>query len=98
MAKPGRNDPCPCGSGLKYKKCHAEKDAAAESERLAENKARIEAQEAEHREQVRQYGEFHRAKLAGLLEEGEDELTRDSNAVLDLIEAGELDAAEAAAR
>jgi preprotein translocase subunit SecA len=20
-AKPGRNDPCPCGSGLKYKKC-----------------------------------------------------------------------------
>jgi uncharacterized protein len=19
----GRNDPCPCGSGLKYKKCHA---------------------------------------------------------------------------
>jgi hypothetical protein len=22
MAKIGRNDPCPCGSGLKYKKCH----------------------------------------------------------------------------
>jgi len=21
-AKAGRNDPCPCGSGLKYKKCH----------------------------------------------------------------------------
>lgn len=21
-ATPGRNDPCPCGSGLKYKKCH----------------------------------------------------------------------------
>ena len=21
-AKPGRNDACPCGSGLKYKKCH----------------------------------------------------------------------------
>ncbi|QZZ37390.1 SEC-C domain-containing protein [Nitratireductor kimnyeongensis] len=20
--KPGRNDPCPCGSGVKYKKCH----------------------------------------------------------------------------
>ena len=20
--KPGRNDPCPCGSGKKYKKCH----------------------------------------------------------------------------
>jgi uncharacterized protein len=23
-AKPGRNDPCPCGSGLKYKKCHGQ--------------------------------------------------------------------------
>ena len=22
MAKPGRNDLCPCGSGKKYKKCH----------------------------------------------------------------------------
>ena len=21
-AAPGRNDPCPCGSGAKYKKCH----------------------------------------------------------------------------
>ena len=21
-AKPGRNDPCPCGSGQKYKRCH----------------------------------------------------------------------------
>ena len=23
-ATPGRNDPCPCGSGKKYKKCHGE--------------------------------------------------------------------------
>jgi SEC-C motif len=23
MAKIGRNEPYPCGSGLKYKKCHA---------------------------------------------------------------------------
>ncbi|WP_295250562.1 SEC-C metal-binding domain-containing protein, partial [Ruminococcus sp.] len=22
MEKPGRNDPCWCGSGKKYKKCH----------------------------------------------------------------------------
>ncbi|MET1082994.1 MAG: SEC-C metal-binding domain-containing protein, partial [Burkholderiales bacterium] len=22
MVKPGRNDPCPCGSGKKYKHCH----------------------------------------------------------------------------
>ena len=26
MAKIGRNDPCPCGSGKKYKKCCLEKD------------------------------------------------------------------------
>ena len=24
---PGRNDPCPCGSGKKYKKCHAQTSA-----------------------------------------------------------------------
>ena len=28
--KPGRNDPCPCGSGKKYKKCCRDKDLAAE--------------------------------------------------------------------
>lgn len=26
MGKTGRNDPCPCGSGLKYKKCHGRLD------------------------------------------------------------------------
>ncbi len=26
MSKPGRNDPCPCGSGKKYKKCHGAAD------------------------------------------------------------------------
>lgn len=28
MQKPGRNDPCPCGSGQKYKKCCEAKKAA----------------------------------------------------------------------
>ena len=27
--KPGRNDPCPCGSGKKYKKCCLPKDATS---------------------------------------------------------------------
>jgi hypothetical protein len=27
----GRNDPCPCGSGEKYKKCCLQKDQAAKS-------------------------------------------------------------------
>jgi preprotein translocase subunit SecA len=25
----GRNDPCPCGSGRKYKKCHGAAEASA---------------------------------------------------------------------
>ena len=29
--KPGRNDPCPCGSGKKYKACHAAEDRASEA-------------------------------------------------------------------
>ena len=28
----GRNDPCPCGSGKKYKKCHLFDDEAAQHE------------------------------------------------------------------
>jgi preprotein translocase subunit SecA len=30
--KVGRNDPCPCGSGKKYKKCHGRDEAEAQSE------------------------------------------------------------------
>jgi preprotein translocase subunit SecA len=29
--KVGRNDPCPCGSGKKYKKCHGKDEEAAAS-------------------------------------------------------------------
>ena len=34
--RPGRNDPCHCGSGKKYKRCCLEKDQAAEREARAE--------------------------------------------------------------
>jgi hypothetical protein len=34
-ARPGRNDPCPCGSGQKYKRCCLEQDEAARSAELA---------------------------------------------------------------
>ena len=33
--KIGRNDPCHCGSGQKYKKCHLPKDDAERSAELA---------------------------------------------------------------
>jgi hypothetical protein len=49
--KPGRNDPCHCGSGKKYKKCHEGADAAKESAELADLQAKAEearaAEEAE---------------------------------------------------
>ena len=34
-AKIGRNDPCPCGSGHKYKKCHLDKDPQTTEEKAA---------------------------------------------------------------
>lgn len=36
--KPSRNDPCPCGSGKKYKRCHLAADQAEASARLAEDR------------------------------------------------------------
>jgi hypothetical protein len=35
----GRNDPCPCGSGLKYKRCCMARDKAIQMERLAWERA-----------------------------------------------------------
>jgi SEC-C motif len=35
----GRNDPCPCGSGLKYKRCCMARDKAAQAERMAWERA-----------------------------------------------------------
>lgn len=40
-ATPGRNDPCHCGSGRKYKQCHLAADEA--KERAARAKAAAEA-------------------------------------------------------
>jgi tetratricopeptide (TPR) repeat protein len=99
-SKPGRNDPCPCGSGQKYKRCCLQKDQLAESAALAETAAEAAALRAAA---ARRYehgpgqcdfcGEVHDDD-----DDEEDELTRDSNAVVDLIEEGKLDQAEQAAR
>ena len=96
MAKPGRNDPCPCGSGNKYKKCCLTKDEAAEREELAGAHAGRDERAAETRLQAQ---EFKAAIATMLAEPGDDDaLTAASNAVLDLVRAGKLDKAEAAAR
>lgn len=39
MERPGRNDPCYCGSGKKYKQCHMTADLAADREQRARNDA-----------------------------------------------------------
>jgi len=47
IAKVGRNDPCPCGGGKKYKDCH-EKEGSVWLEKLArlEDKKRLKEQGA----------------------------------------------------
>ena len=46
IMKLGRNDPCHCGSGKKYKKCHEDADLAKESAELAAAKAKADAEKA----------------------------------------------------
>ena len=100
MAKPGRNDRCPCGSGKKYKACCLTKDEAAEREQLAKAQAGRDERSAEKRQSLREVREALVARLAG--DEGpyddDDALMDASNAVVDLVHAGKLDEAEAAAR
>ena len=97
MAKPGRNDRCPCGSGKKYKACCLTRDEAAEREELAKAQAGRDERAAEKRQSLREVREALLAKLSGS-EMPEDDLDEASNAVVDLIRAGKLDEAEAAAR
>ena len=94
MAKPGRNDPCPCGSGNKYKKCCLAKEEAAQREELAKVEARRAESAAAHRQHLQ---EARAAMVAGFAAE-DDELTVASNAAVDLVRAGKLDEAEQAAR
>jgi Flp pilus assembly protein TadD len=75
----GRNDPCPCGSGKKYKRCCLDKDQTTARAERARTTALAEQQQREA---------FAAAQS----------LDDASNSILDLIRAGELDAAEVAAR
>ena len=108
MAKPGRNDRCPCGSGKKYKACCLTTDEVAEQARLAAARAPREEHGAEKRLSLREVRAAMLAKLAGNDPIDDDALFADdlldddpmdaSNAVLDLIRSGKLDEAEVAAR
>ena len=98
MAKPGRNDPCPCGSGNKYKKCCLAKDRAVEREQLAKADAKRAERAAAHTQNLREVKAAIAARLLGAEGADEDELTVASNAAADLVRAGKLDEAEQAAR
>jgi tetratricopeptide (TPR) repeat protein len=99
MAKPGRNDPCPCGSGNKYKKCCLPKEEGVEREQLAKVEARRAENAATHRSPpLRDVKAAITAILSSAEDADEDELTIASNAAADLVRAGKLDEAEQAAR
>jgi tetratricopeptide (TPR) repeat protein len=85
MAKTGRNDPCPCGSGKKYKQCCLARDEAAAADARAAQAAAL---------PVRRPGPLRSLQI---IDHEADELTEASNAVVDLVHAGKLDEAEKAA-
>jgi tetratricopeptide (TPR) repeat protein len=85
MAKTGRNDPCPCGSGKKYKQCCLARDEAAAADARAAQAAAL---------PERRPGPLRSLQI---IDHGTDELAEASNAVVDLVHAGKLDEAEKAA-
>jgi tetratricopeptide (TPR) repeat protein len=100
MPKTGRNDPCPCGSGQKYKRCCLEKDQAAEHQILAARRAELATLQAARQAelaalQAARQAEFN--ELQAMMQEFL-ELDDASNGVVDLVHAGRLDEAEQAAR
>jgi Flp pilus assembly protein TadD len=99
MAKPGRNDPCPCGSGKKYKKCCLPKDEAQKRAALADEQANREEGTMARRFDVHDLKEALAERLARTGHDNEDdEIAYASHAVVELVQAGTLAAAEAAAR
>ena len=100
MAKPGRNHPCPSGSGNKYKKCCLTKDEATGFAQQAESGAARDERAGDRRLKLQEFKAAIAAKLAGA-EDADvygDDLMDASNAVVDLVRTGKLDDAEAAAR
>jgi tetratricopeptide (TPR) repeat protein len=90
VPKTGRNQPCPCGSGKKYKHCCLAKDEAAELAKLAAKRAELQAQHDQYCD--------HSEGFWSAVPNDYDGLEHDSNAVIDLVKAGRLDEAERAAR
>ena len=96
MPRTGRNDPCPCGSGKKYKHCCLDKDRAAELAPAIAQRVALQAQKANQVALQKDYQEeLLESQDAWQEAQGLDAA---SNAVVDLVHAGRLDEAEQAAR
>jgi tetratricopeptide (TPR) repeat protein len=96
VLRAGRNDPCPCGSGKKYKHCCLDKDRAAE---LAPAMARRVALQAHKANQAARQKDDQAELLQSQTTWQEAQaLDAASNAVIDLVRASRLDEAEQAAR
>ena len=96
MPKTGRNDPCPCGSGKKYKHCCLETDRAAELAPAIAQRVALQAQKA-NQAAPRKDDQAELPESQTTLQEAQA-LDAASNAVVDLVHAGRLDEAEQAAR
>jgi tetratricopeptide (TPR) repeat protein len=88
MAKIGRNDRCPCGSGKKYKQCCLAKDQAAERAARVEPRTVADAQTADHLP-------HHHPHFCNDCNAAIDDA---ANTVIALIDAGKLDEAGHAAQ
>ena len=96
MSRLGRNDPCRCGSGKKYKRCclHADEAAQRAVRHAAEEQAKARLLALEERERAL----LDEWRVARTNDEEDRIFVEESNAVVDLIQAGRLDEAEAAAK
>jgi len=83
MAKVGRNHPCPCGSGKKYKHCCLARDEAA---------ATADREQQQHR--IAAPVDAPRASWRPVVDDDGERLDQMSNDAVDLIHAGKLDEAE----
>jgi predicted Zn-dependent protease len=84
MAKVGRNQPCPCGSGKKYKQCCLASDEASEA-----------AARGQQRRDVPPPPIFAgRPAWRPVVDDDGPRLDQMSNGTIDLIRAGKLDEAE----
>lgn len=83
MAKVGRNQPCPCGSGKKYKQCCLAKDEAAAAA----------TREQQHRDAPSPPVRAPRNAGLPVVDDDSHPLDQLSNGIVDLIDAEEFDEA-----